>query len=81
MIKTIFWKNNTVILIDQNALPVAERYVTAELSGNYFRYQRFNRARRSGHRCRRRDGRGFGSFAPSVIIAGKIPAKIYCYLR
>src|SRR5450830_466139 len=28
MIKTIAWKNNTVVLIDQNALPVTERYVT-----------------------------------------------------
>ena len=28
MIKTIFWKNNAVVLIDQNALPVTERYVT-----------------------------------------------------
>jgi methylthioribose-1-phosphate isomerase len=28
MIKTIVWKNNTVVLIDQNALPVTERYVT-----------------------------------------------------
>ncbi len=30
MIKTIFWKNNTVVLIDQNALPLAERYVTCK---------------------------------------------------
>jgi len=28
MIKTIAWKNNSVILIDQKVLPVAERYVT-----------------------------------------------------
>jgi methylthioribose-1-phosphate isomerase len=28
MIKTIVWKNNSVILIDQNALPLEERYVT-----------------------------------------------------
>lgn len=28
MIKTIVWKNNSVILIDQKILPVAERYVT-----------------------------------------------------
>jgi len=28
MIKTIIWKNNTVVLIDQNALPLAERYVS-----------------------------------------------------
>lgn len=28
MIKTIFWKNNTVVLIDQNALPLTEKYVT-----------------------------------------------------
>jgi methylthioribose-1-phosphate isomerase len=28
MIKTIAWKNNAVVLIDQNALPVTERYVT-----------------------------------------------------
>jgi methylthioribose-1-phosphate isomerase len=28
MIKTIVWKNNTVVLIDQNALPVTERYIT-----------------------------------------------------
>jgi len=27
MIKTIVWKNNAVVLIDQNALPLAERYV------------------------------------------------------
>lgn len=27
MIKTIIWKNNTVVLIDQNALPLVERYV------------------------------------------------------
>ncbi len=27
MIKTVFWKNNAVILIDQNALPLAERQV------------------------------------------------------
>jgi methylthioribose-1-phosphate isomerase len=27
MIKTIFWKNNTVVLIDQNALPQIERQV------------------------------------------------------
>lgn len=27
MIKTIFWKNNSVVLIDQNALPLVERYV------------------------------------------------------
>jgi methylthioribose-1-phosphate isomerase len=31
MIKTIAWKNNTVILIDQNALPLTERYVTCRL--------------------------------------------------
>ncbi|MFA5323684.1 MAG: S-methyl-5-thioribose-1-phosphate isomerase [Smithella sp.] len=30
MIKTIFWKNDTVVLIDQNALPLAERYVTCK---------------------------------------------------
>jgi methylthioribose-1-phosphate isomerase len=30
MIKTIIWKNNTVVLIDQNALPSAERYVTCK---------------------------------------------------
>lgn len=27
MIKTIFWKNNTVVMIDQNALPLIERQV------------------------------------------------------
>jgi methylthioribose-1-phosphate isomerase len=27
MIKTVFWKNNTVVLIDQNALPAVERQV------------------------------------------------------
>lgn len=30
MIKTIFWKNNTVVLIDQNALPLIEKYVTCK---------------------------------------------------
>jgi len=30
MIKTIVWKNNAVVLIDQNALPLAERYVTCK---------------------------------------------------
>jgi methylthioribose-1-phosphate isomerase len=30
MIKTIVWKNNTVVLIDQRALPLAERYVTCK---------------------------------------------------
>ena len=30
MIKTIIWKNNTVVLIDQNALPLAERYVVCK---------------------------------------------------
>ena len=30
MIKTIFWKNNSVVLIDQNALPLAERCVTCK---------------------------------------------------
>ena len=30
MIKTIFWKNNTVVLIDQNALPLIERYVACK---------------------------------------------------
>lgn len=30
MIKTIFWKNNTVVLIDQNALPLAEKHVTCK---------------------------------------------------
>jgi len=30
MIKTIFWKNNTVVLIDQNALPVAEKYLVCK---------------------------------------------------
>ncbi len=30
MIKTITWKNNTVVLIDQNALPLAERYVACK---------------------------------------------------
>jgi methylthioribose-1-phosphate isomerase len=30
MIKTIVWKNNTVHLLDQNALPVTERYVTCK---------------------------------------------------
>jgi methylthioribose-1-phosphate isomerase len=29
-IKTIIWKNNTVVLIDQNALPLAERYVSCK---------------------------------------------------
>jgi methylthioribose-1-phosphate isomerase len=28
MIKTIVWKNNTVVLLDQNALPLTERYLT-----------------------------------------------------
>ncbi len=28
MIKTIVWKNNTAVLIDQNALPAEERYIT-----------------------------------------------------
>ncbi|MGV8057968.1 MAG: S-methyl-5-thioribose-1-phosphate isomerase [Smithellaceae bacterium] len=28
MIRTITWKNNAVVLIDQNALPLTERYVT-----------------------------------------------------
>ena len=27
MIKTVFWKNNTVVMIDQNALPLLERQV------------------------------------------------------
>ena len=30
MIKTIIWKNNTVVLIDQRALPLAERYVSCK---------------------------------------------------
>ena len=30
MIKTIVWKNNTVVLIDQRALPLAEKYVTCK---------------------------------------------------
>lgn len=30
MIRTIFWKNNSVILIDQNALPIVERYVVCK---------------------------------------------------
>ncbi len=30
MIKTISWKNNTVILIDQNALPLAEKYIACK---------------------------------------------------
>lgn len=30
MIKTIAWKNNTVVLIDQNALPLAERHVVCK---------------------------------------------------
>jgi methylthioribose-1-phosphate isomerase len=30
MIKTIIWKNNTVVLIDQRALPLAERYVNCK---------------------------------------------------
>ena len=30
MIKTINWKNNTVVLIDQNALPSAEKYITCK---------------------------------------------------
>lgn len=30
MIKTIIWKNNTVVIIDQNALPLAERYVACK---------------------------------------------------
>jgi methylthioribose-1-phosphate isomerase len=30
MIKTIIWKNNTVVLIDQRALPLAERYVACK---------------------------------------------------
>jgi methylthioribose-1-phosphate isomerase len=30
MIKTIIWKNNSVVLIDQNALPLAEKYVTCK---------------------------------------------------
>ncbi len=30
MIKPIFWKNNTVVLIDQNALPLAEKYVVCK---------------------------------------------------
>jgi methylthioribose-1-phosphate isomerase len=30
MIKTIFWKNNTVVLINQNALPLTEKYVTCK---------------------------------------------------
>jgi methylthioribose-1-phosphate isomerase len=30
MIKTIIWKNNTVVLIDQNALPLAERDVACK---------------------------------------------------
>jgi methylthioribose-1-phosphate isomerase len=28
MIKTIIWKNNTVVIIDQKALPLAEKYVS-----------------------------------------------------
>ncbi|KQC06987.1 MAG: methylthioribose-1-phosphate isomerase [Smithella sp. SDB] len=30
MIKTIFWKNNSVVLIDQNALPLFERHVVCK---------------------------------------------------
>ncbi len=30
MIKTIFWKNNAVVFIDQNALPLAEKYITCK---------------------------------------------------
>lgn len=30
MIKTIIWRNNTVVLIDQRALPLAERYVACK---------------------------------------------------
>ena len=29
-IKTIFWKNNTAVLIDQNALPLVERYIVCK---------------------------------------------------
>ncbi|MDI6742130.1 MAG: S-methyl-5-thioribose-1-phosphate isomerase [Smithella sp.] len=29
-IKTIIWKNNAVVLIDQNALPLAEKYITCK---------------------------------------------------
>ena len=60
MIKTVFWKNNTVVLIDQNALPLLEQHVACQLSGSYCRNQRFNRTRCTGHRCRRRYGCGFG---------------------
>jgi methylthioribose-1-phosphate isomerase len=30
MIRTIVWKNNSIVLIDQNALPLTERYVTCK---------------------------------------------------
>jgi len=30
MIRTIFWKNNTVVLIDQNGLPLVEKYVVCK---------------------------------------------------
>jgi len=30
MIRTIFWKNNTVVMIDQNALPLAEKVVVCQ---------------------------------------------------
>ena len=30
MIKTIFWKNNAVVLIDQKALPLAEKYIVCK---------------------------------------------------
>jgi methylthioribose-1-phosphate isomerase len=30
MIKTIIWKNNSIVLIDQNALPLVERYAACE---------------------------------------------------
>ena len=30
MIKTIIWKNNTAVLIDQNALPIAEKYIACK---------------------------------------------------
>jgi len=82
MIRTIFWKNDTVVLIDQNALPLAERYVACKSYKEViFCIKDLTVRGAPAIGVAAAMGAGAGGFEAPFFILQKIPAEILRHLR
>jgi len=82
MIKTIIWKNNTVVLIDQRALPLAERYVACKSYKEVISAIKDLTVRGApAIGVAAAMGTALGALQPSLFITKRIPANIFRYLR